>query len=425
MTMRRPAVRRGAVLTTVLALGGAGLWVTATPSGASAAFNAYGSVSCTMAGAGTSKPALTNVAQGGVVLVLKAKLSCGTGTTGNATVNVRTGRLVATATAATLSCASTAMPQVNATIKWTAVGGKVNPTYIHWAGGTAVSSPRVARSYATSTSLVAGSYAQGTAALHVVNDAVGVAPCITKTGMKKLTFTGVGGASTFAIPSSPPVMLFSDEFNGTSLDLSKWRANWLGTTEGAISKPVNTAEQGCYDPRQVSESGGYLHLNAVARSCTATNGGTYPYASGLVQSKDHFTFTYGRVEARIWMPPGSGSIQNWPAFWTDGTGAHPKTGEMDVVEGLGGRACYHFHYSGGEPGGCATAANPAGWHTYAADWRAGVVTYFYDGVQVGRITQGITGSPMFVVLNLALSSTMSPPVTLPSQMLVDYVRVSA
>jgi beta-glucanase (GH16 family) len=144
-----------------------------------------------------------------------------------------------------------------------------------------------------------------------------------------------------------------------------------------------------------------------------------------VQSKDHFTFTYGRVEARIWMPPGSGSIQNWPAFWTDGTGAHPKTGEMDVVEGLAGRACYHFHYSGGEPGGCASGANPAGWHTYAADWRAGVVTYFYDGVQVGRITQGITGSPMFVVLNLALSSTMSPPVTLPSQMLVDYVRVSA
>jgi len=125
------------------------------------------------------------------------------------------------------------------------------------------------------------------------------------------------------------------------------------------------------------------------------------------------------------MPPGSGAIQNWPAFWTDGTGVHPKTGEMDVVEGIAGRACWHFHSSSGEPGGCASAANPAGWHTYAADWRAGVVTYFYDGVQVGRITQGITAAPMFVVLNLGLSSTTSGPVTLQSEMLVDYVRVSA
>ena len=56
--------------------------------------------------------------------------------------------------------------------------------------------------------------------------------------------------------------------------------------------------------------------------------------------------------------------------------------------------------------------------------RPGVVTFFYDGEQVGRITEGITSSPMYVVLNLGLSSTVSGPVTLPSEMLVDYVRVT-
>jgi beta-glucanase (GH16 family) len=419
------SVRRRLALATVVAVVVAGLGLVTSPSGATAAFNAYGSVRCTMSGAQTSKPGLTGSATAGVVQVVKAKLTCTTGSTGNANVTVNSGRLVATSAAATLSCSTAALPRVTASIKWTARGGNVNPTYVLWSGGSGSTSPRVAKTYPTSVSLISGSYAGGTAALHFVHDALGVAACATRAGMKKVTFKESGGASTFEIPSSPPTLLFSDEFTGTALDGTKWRPNWVGTTDAAISKPVNTAEQGCYDPSQVSVSGGYLRLNAVARACRATNGVTYPYASGLVQTKDHFTFTYGRVEARIWMPPGAGSIQNWPAFWTDGTGLHPKTGELDVVEGIAGRACFHFHSSLGEPGGCATAANPAGWHTYAADWRAGVVTYFYDGVQVGRITQGITGAPMFVVLNLGLSSTVSGPVALPSQMLVDYVRVSA
>ena len=423
--MRRSSIRRWLALATVVAAGTAGLGLGAAPSGATAAFNAYGSVRCSMSGAEVSHPGLTNIATAGVVQVLKAKLTCTTGSTGDANVTLKTGRLVATSFPATLSCSTAALPRVTATIKWSAHGGRVNPTSVQWSGGTSSTSPRIARVYAASSSLITGSYAGGTASVRIVSDALGRAPCSAKAGMKKVAFTGVRGPSTFEILSSPPTLLFSDEFTGTALDLSKWRPNWVGTSDAAISKPVNTAEQGCYDPKQVSVSGGYLRLDAVARSCTATNGVTYPYASGLVQSKDHFTFTYGRVEARIWMPPGAGAVANWPAFWTDGTGVNPKTGEMDVVEGIAGRACFHFHASAGESGGCTIAANPAGWHTYAADWRAGVVTYLYDGVQVGRLTQGITSAPMFVVLNLGLSSTVSGPVTLPSQMFVDYVRVSA
>lgn len=227
-------------------------------------------------------------------------------------------------------------------------------------------------------------------------------------------------------PTAPPSNdeIFRDDFNGAGLDLSKWRPNWLAGTDDAITKPVNSAELSCYDPKQVSVSGGYLHLKADARSCTANNGKTYPYASGLVESAHDFTFTYGRMEARIWLPPGAGQAHNWPAFWANGTGTWPVTGELDVMEALEGHACWHFHSTAGGPGDCAPLPSPGGWHTFAAEWRPGVVTYFYDGQQVGRITSGITGSPMYLILNLALSTEISPPVRVPSEMLVDWVKVT-
>jgi beta-glucanase (GH16 family) len=287
----------------------------------------------------------------------------------------------------------------------------------------------VVKTYPASGAVITGSYAHGTASAHVVSDRVGQPACNTASGLKGFKFSGLGGVSTFQIPNtasaqSAATPIFSDEFNGTALDLTKWRANWLGTANGSITKPVNTAEESCYDPAQVSESGGYLHLKAVDRSCPASNGVTYPYASGLVETRDHFTFTYGHMEARVWFPPGSGAAQNWGAFWAYGTGTFPTTGELDVVEALNGRACYHFHSTNNDPGGCPAMADSGGWHIFAADWRAGSVTYSYDGVQVGRITSGITAAPMFMILNLAVSSAISGPVVVPSEMLVDYVRVT-
>ena len=221
-------------------------------------------------------------------------------------------------------------------------------------------------------------------------------------------------------------VLFFDDFNGSSLNLKKWQPNWLAGDNRTTTKPVNSHEASCYAPSQVSVGSGSLHLRATSRRCRASNGHTYSYASGLVNTRKHFTFTYGRLEARIWMPPGTSSrTHNWPAFWANGTGTWPKTGEIDVVEGLSGSNCYHFHSPSGGPGGCAPMRNAGGWHTFAADWRPGRVSYLYDGKQVGTIRQGITNSPMFLILNLGVSSSISPPIRVPSEMRVDYVRVTA
>jgi hypothetical protein len=422
--MHRTQRRRWLPLAVAVAVGSAGLVFAPASGAAKPKLTAYGTVRCTMAGKHLTKPGITMAVKPLVFEKFKAALTCTTGTTGQSAVTVTSGRIVAKGVGGAQSCASPTSPPVSATIKWKATGGKVTPTQITWTGANNTASPRFTKRYPTSAS-VTGSYAQGSATAVIVSDVLGFDACNTTPGMKNFKFSGVGGSSTFEILDSPSsaAEIFREDFNGTSLNLSKWRPNWFGTSDTAVTKPVNSKEQSCYDPAQVSVGGGTLRLNAVTRSCTATNGVTYPYASGLITTKDHFTFRYGYIEARIWTAPGSGPIRNWPAFWANGTGQHPATGELDVFEGLDGEACWHFHFTGGAPGGCSNAPNPSGWHTYAAEWREGVVTFFYDGVQVGRLTQGITSSPMYLILNLGISSTVSPPVSLPSEMLVDYVRV--
>jgi beta-glucanase (GH16 family) len=235
----------------------------------------------------------------------------------------------------------------------------------------------------------------------------------------------VSAASCEYLPDPTINYKFTDEFNGTSLDLNKWRPNWLAGSDTTITKPVNGAEESCYDPAQVSVSGGYLHLKAVQRQCRASNGQTYNYASGLIQTYNKgFTYTYGHLEARVFMP-GNGSVQNWPAIWANGAppGTWPHDGENDMVEGLNGKNCYHFHSDSGGPGGCANMSPASGWHIFRADWEPGKVTYIYDGNVVGTITQGITSSPMYLIANYGISSELGGPKVLPSELLVDYIRV--
>ncbi len=229
-------------------------------------------------------------------------------------------------------------------------------------------------------------------------------------------------------PSSPPASgppgnpanwraIFDDEFNGTSLDTSKWSTGWFGS---GITAPVNSAELQCYDPAQVSQGGGELDLTLISKPENC-GGQTRPYASGIVTTMGHFSYTYGYIEARVWAP-GSTSISDWPAVWTDGQ-SWPTDGEQDVFEGLGGQACWHFHDPAGAPGGCAPGTFTGGWHTVGADWEPGSVTYYYDGIAVGSVTSGVTSAPMAVILNLAVDNLYGGPAQAPATFKIDYVRI--
>ena len=240
----------------------------------------------------------------------------------------------------------------------------------------------------------------------------------------KATYKPIGDAGAWKL-------VFDDEFNGTKLDTAKWSTGWLAS---GITTPVNTTEKECYDPAQVSVSGGSLNLALIAKSESC--GIPDPeYASGLVNTSGKYSYTYGFLQARVWLPGVSGNadkVANWPAVWTDGQN-WPTDGEDDIAEGIKGKLCAHFH-SEVNPGGteaadgtaddaaihgCVTGGLTNGWHTFGADWEPGSVTYYYDGKDIGSVTTGVTSAPMFLILNYAAG----PPYQAPSTMKVDYVRV--
>jgi beta-glucanase (GH16 family) len=206
------------------------------------------------------------------------------------------------------------------------------------------------------------------------------------TGMKKLSVL-LYIISNFLCPifayAAPPPgtqwhLIFEDNFKGKALDTSKWTPGWFGK---GITSPVNNDEKACYDSTQVTVPGdGYLHLTLDARQSTC-KGSIHPYTGALVSSNPHdgiaghpgFQFTYGYIEFRVYLPPSSvGVIANWPAMWTDGQN-WPADGENDTVEGLRGRACYHFPTAPGNPG-YGPSGDYTGWHTFASDWEPGIVT---------------------------------------------------
>lgn len=144
-------------------------------------------------------------------------------------------------------------------------------------------------------------------------------------------------------------LVWSDEFNGSSVDTSKWTAR-----DNSNYGSANNEDE-CYFNNNVSEASGTLKIMAKRETvqCGGTNpdtgNNTYYFTSGFL--KGNIDFVQGYYEASIKMPKGT---PYWGAFWlTGGTGAPgwPGYGEFDVMEVVGVRpdtafGTYHWGCSG-------------------------------------------------------------------------------
>jgi len=240
----------------------------------------------------------------------------------------------------------------------------------------------------------------------------------------------VAGAAVAALaattqPSPVPLgdpgswrLIFNNEFNGSSLNQADWSKGWFGS---GVTWPVNSNAPECFDPSRVSVGGGSLNVR-VAIQPVNCGGSTRPFSAGIITTNGKFSYTYGFAEIRAKVAvSASGVVFDWPAFWADGQN-WPTDGEDDIVEGLGGQLCWHFHSPAGDPGNCQQTRVTPGWHTFGADWEPGSVSYYYDGQRVGSIKLGITSAPMYLIVGIGADYQYGGPVR-DATFQVKYVRV--
>lgn len=259
---------------------------------------------------------------------------------------------------------------------------------------------------------------------------------------------GSSGESAQSGANTPRLnLIFGDEFNGSYLD-PHWIAN---SRDGDQS---NT-EQQYFLPANVSLDGA-SNLVILAKSQSVTLPGyndanppfyggtnvTRSYTSGSVQWAS-FSFTYGKVQVSAKVPQGA---LLWPAIWMlgsncqvtnpydpDNVGTCGWSGagseECDIMELLGQDGTVSTQYSGNYYSSAVMGATrenvsaPATtYHTYEADWSAGLVTWLLDGVSWTTYSTSIAAGPMFLILQTAIQPGGTPSFVQPD-LIVDWVRV--
>lgn len=244
-------------------------------------------------------------------------------------------------------------------------------------------------------------------------------------------------------------LVWSDEFNGTTVDLTKWQSisgNGCPSLCG-----FGNAEAQRYEPNQATivKEGTNSYLNIEAKYQPTSQFPDQPYASSKLTTEGKYSLKYGRVEARMKLSNGQGA---WPAFWMlPVNGNWPYTGEIDIMEAkhrnpqsVDGTIHYDgngYHFTGRSYSSPTDLSSD--FHVYAVEWGPNFIKWFVDDVLFHTATPNTTvnggwpfnDSQFYIILNLAVGSAGTPytsvngagvapvPSDFPAKLQVDYVRV--
>lgn len=202
---------------------------------------------------------------------------------------------------------------------------------------------------------------------------------------------------------------FVDEFNGDSLDTSKW---------GVHFGDRRMRRGGYWDMKMAEVYGGALHIKTKYFD-QGLNGNPAGWYTVGIDTRGKFEQTYGYAECRCIFPKGTG---HWSAFWMFADGVGDITGngrngaEIDVMESpywsdsiLKNSTIHTIHFDGyGEAhqsegtGHWRIDGDPySEFHTYAVEWNEKEYRFYIDGRLTG-VTDfgGVSQAPQWPILSV-------------------------
>ena len=238
-------------------------------------------------------------------------------------------------------------------------------------------------------------------------------------------------------------LVWSDEFDGTTLNTANWNIEVNGNGGGNQELQYYTSR-----PTNLRVENGILIIEAHKENYQGKR-----YTSARINTMNKQAFLYGKIEARIAFPSGGGT---WPAFWMMGHDysrvGWPACGEIDIVEHVGNEPnmnthALHYPYKSG--GNCWSVQKQHEnienqYHTYAIEWLQeeeygrDIIRFLYDGQLQAVQSETLENmdneffwpfnKPHFILLNMAIGGSMGGQVNeqifnQPIQMKVDWVRV--
>ena len=149
-------------------------------------------------------------------------------------------------------------------------------------------------------------------------------------------------------------LIWSDDFSGSSLDLSKWTIT-LGNNGGQLRNAWGTADNvwvsnGTLVLRSKRESAPQ-HFNFTSGAVTSKGKASWSRAPGVVTRACVSAILPGGGRDAAGNGVGKGI---WPAHWMmpDDDSCWPDHGEQDIMEMINGDGFSHgtYHWNGGYPG---------------------------------------------------------------------------
>lgn len=231
-------------------------------------------------------------------------------------------------------------------------------------------------------------------------------------------------------------LIWQDEFDGLEIDPTRWLLDvgYTGEANGELEIYTDRRENA------------HIENSCLVIIAREENYQKYRYTSARLKTQGLYSWTYGRVEARIKIPTGQGI---WPAFWMLGedvtTRGWPECGEIDIMENIGSRpdtvrGTIHgpgYFRDDGIWADCTLAGQkfPDDFHLFAVEWEPDQIRWYVDDLHYHTVTakdvpgEWVFDHPFYILLNIAVGGHWPgyPDETtiFPQFMIVDYVRVYA